>query len=137
MVGSGCETQNDSSPIGASTGSLTGAMKCLYHCGLRDAFTMLSRREWLSGGERFRLLLAQAITTDAEFIFCDEFCSSLDDITAVSVSAYIRSLADIATAGFVLAGWREDIIDLLSPEILIYTGSPAGLVIRRRKYEDD
>ena len=131
MASSRCEPEKFTTLVDASTGSAFQAMKRLYRCGLRDAYAMLSHREWLSGGERFRFSLSQALAADAEFIFCDEFCSSLDDVSAVSVSRCIRSLADAGRVGFVLAGWREDIIELLSPEIIISRGSPAGLVIRR------
>ena len=118
--------------VDAGRGTAAEVMSCLYHCGLRDAYAMLSSPDWLSGGERFRFMLSRAVASGVDFVFCDEFCSSLDDISAVSVGRYVRSLADTANLSFVLAGWREDILDIIAPDIIIYTGSPEGFIIQRR-----
>ena len=73
-------------PLFASTETFSGA-------GLGDVFCMLQTPAALSVGQQHRYRLGRALASPAQFIFADEFTSSLDRITASVVAYRIRKQA--------------------------------------------
>ena len=99
-------------PLFASTETFSGA-------GLGDVFCMLQTPAALSVGQQHRYRLGLALSSPAQFIFADEFTSSLDRITASVVAYRIRKQAARSGKVFVLSSSHEDILPDLRPDILI------------------
>jgi ABC-type ATPase with predicted acetyltransferase domain len=87
--------------------------------GLGDVFCMLQTPAALSVGQQHRYRLAIALARQEQFIFADEFTSSLDRITAASVAHHLRKHAYKSDKIFILASSHEDILRDLLPDILI------------------
>lgn len=100
-------------------GDVIEGLKTLSLAGLNDVFCVLNRPANLSEGQKWRFRLATAIAAGKKYIFCDEFCSNLDRITASVISHNIRKFADRTETIFVLASSHEDILADLSPDILV------------------
>ena len=98
---------------------LFAATEVFSRAGLGDVFCMLQTPAALSEGQQHRYRLAMAMTSDAQFIFADEFTSSLDRITAAGVAYRIRKQSKRNDKVFVLASSHEDILPDLQPDILI------------------
>ncbi len=94
-------------------------LRLLSACGLGDCFCVLGRAGNLSEGEKWRLKLAMALASGRRFVFCDEFCSGLDAVTAAVVSYNVRKFAKKRGVTFFLAGAREDVLGDLRPEVLV------------------
>jgi len=95
------------------------AAGCLSVCGLSEAMAMLRSPGELSDGQRYRYALARCLAGGSETIAADEWCATLDQVTARVISHNVRKLADSRGIGFLLAGTREDIIDDLKPDIIV------------------
>jgi ABC-type ATPase with predicted acetyltransferase domain len=102
-------------PIFTSTETFTRA-------GLGDIFNMLQTPAHLSAGQQHRFRLAAALAHPATFIFADEFTSSLDRITALSIAHHLRKLTGRSKKIFMLASCHEDVLADLLPDILIVKG---------------
>ena len=100
-------------------GDVVEGLRLLSACGLGDCFCALGRPGNLSEGEKWRLKLAMALASGRKFIFCDEFCSGLDAVTAAVVSYNVRKFAKKRGVTFFLAGAREDVLADLRPEVLV------------------
>lgn len=93
----------------------------LARVGLGEAGVLGRRVGELSVGERFRLEVAAALwradqCDDAILLVCDEFTSSLDEVTAWAVSsALARSIAAASHVAAVVSTWREEIQTILKP----------------------
>jgi energy-coupling factor transporter ATP-binding protein EcfA2 len=100
-------------------GDVVEGLRLLSVCGLSDCFCVLGRPGNLSEGEKWRLKLAMALASGRRFVFCDEFCSGLDAVTAAVVSHNVRKFAKQRGVTFFLAGAREDVLGDLRPEVLV------------------
>jgi ABC-type lipoprotein export system ATPase subunit len=88
-------------------------------CGLSEAMLMLRSPGELSDGQRYRYGLARCLAGGAQSVAADEWCATLDDVTARVISYNVRKLADTRGVGFLLAGTREDLIDDLQPDVIV------------------
>ena len=95
------------------------AAHCLSICGLSEAMGLLRSAGELSDGQRYRYALARCLAGEATTIIADEWCATLDEVTAKVISYNVRRLADSRGVGFLLAGTREDLIDDLKPDLIV------------------
>jgi ABC-type ATPase with predicted acetyltransferase domain len=100
-------------------GDVCSTLRLLSQAGLSDAFAVLNRPASLSDGQKYRYRLARALASGATFIFADEFCSSLDRITAAVIAHHIRSVARQSKRTFVLASSHDDLLCDLQPDVIV------------------
>lgn len=107
---------------------LGGAMGHLARAGLADAAAMVRRPDQLSHGQRSRLGIALAIARAGRgaTVILDEFGSTLDRATAASLSQAVRRWVSDTTLRIVCATAHDDLLEPLSPEVLVELslGSP-------------
>ena len=128
------DLSGDGAVIDCVGGDVAEALRLLSVCGLSDCFCVLGRPGNLSEGEKWRLKLAMALADGKKFVFCDEFCSGLDSVTAAVVSYNVRKFAKKRPVTFFLAGSREDVLADLRPDILVVKESTGNSqVIYRNK----
>jgi ABC-type ATPase with predicted acetyltransferase domain len=113
-------------------GTLIESLRALSKAGLSDAFCVLNQPAKLSDGQKWRYRLARAMTCGAEYIFVDEFCSTLDRITAATIAWNLRKWSAKTGVTCVLASCHDDILADLQPDVVIvkHLSGPAD-VIRR------
>lgn len=111
---------------------LSEALKFLGVCGLSEAFVFLRTYDELSDGQKYRFRLAAALTRNSEFVLADEFCSTLDRITAKVIAYNLRKLALRNGTGFLLATAHDDLTEDLQPDILVQKGFGDTLLTEHR-----
>jgi len=99
--------------------SLRDVLFWLSSAGLSDAFAILRRPEHLSDGQRYRFRLAWALAQKPPVIFIDEFCATLDRVTAAVVSYNIRKFADRFDTTFIVATSHDDMLEDLRPDVVV------------------
>jgi hypothetical protein len=100
-------------------GTVWTATETLSRAGFSDLFSMLNSPGRLSCGQQWRYRLAKAIDSGKPWIFADEFCASLDRITACVIAHHLRKLATQTDKIFVLASCHEDILIDLQPDVIL------------------
>jgi ABC-type phosphate/phosphonate transport system ATPase subunit/GNAT superfamily N-acetyltransferase len=93
--------------------------------GLAEAHLYVKRFRELSNGQRYRAMIAKLIASGADIWIADEFCATLDPITANIVSRNLRRCAKQlgATAILAAANW-EEFIHELRPDTIVHLRSP-------------
>ncbi len=88
----------------------------------------------LSDGQKYRFRLAAALASGKRFIFADEFCTSLDHITAAVIAYNIQLYAKRNKVTFILASSHEDILLDLAPDVLVVKelSGPAEVIYKSR-----
>jgi uncharacterized protein len=119
---------------------LSQTLRLLSLAGLNDAFVMLRKPSQLSDGQRYRLRLAQAMAmtetkvrpTQLNVILADEFCSTLDRVTAKALARNLRKWVTRAKVCFVAATTHDDLMESLAPDTLIekHLGESLDLIER-------
>ncbi len=119
---------------------LSKTLQLLSLAGLNDAFVMLRKPSELSDGQHYRLRLAQAmamveadvIPSKLKIILADEFCSTLDRVTAKVLSRNVRKWVTKSRVCFVAATTHDDLLEPLAPDTLIekHLGESLDLVER-------
>jgi ABC-type ATPase with predicted acetyltransferase domain len=124
---------------GGSTSDLpaeqSDRLATLSRCGLADAAALITPAGRLSGGQRYRLALALAlhkasVRCEPTLVLADEFCGSLDAVTATLVARRVRRLvARSKTVGLLLATPRPGLLGPLRPGQIVAKplGQPATL----------
>ena len=121
-------------------GDFFQSLKILSVAGLSDVFCVLNRPSCLSDGQKYRFRLAKAIDSGKKIIFADEFCSSLDRITAAVIAYNVHKFAKRYNITFILAGCGDDILADLAPDIVVvkYLSGATKVVYREnRRQEND
>lgn len=104
------------------------ALEHLSSAGLADAFLLLRRPEELSDGQRWRLRLAHALASalaasptgaSAAVLVADEFCSTLDRLSARAIAYRVRRLATRHGLTVLAATAHDDLADDLAPDVLV------------------
>jgi len=115
-------------------GDFLSALKLLSTAGLNDVFCVLNQPANLSDGQKYRFRLAAALASGKRFIFADEFCTSLDRITAAVIAYNIQWYAKRNKVTFILASSHEDILLDLAPDVLVVKelSGPAEVVYKSR-----
>jgi ABC-type ATPase with predicted acetyltransferase domain len=113
--------------IDAIAGPMGRAAAWLAMAGLGDARAMVRTVAALSEGERARLALARAMCAARRrgtWVLADEFGSALDGITGCAVAASIAKWARRANLRLVCATGRDEWIESMSPDVLVWMGEP-------------
>ena len=95
------------------------AMEILNSVGLSDAFLYLRRYKELSDGQRYRYRLAKAFWSGRKTLIFDEFCATLDRITAKVVAYLVQKFCRKRNLTAIVATTHEDLIEDFNPDILI------------------
>jgi ABC-type ATPase with predicted acetyltransferase domain len=105
--------------------SFEDALFALNVSGLAEAHLYVKRFSELSNGQRYRAMVAKLIASPANVWIADEFCATLDPITASIVARNLRRRAKQrgATAILAAANWTEFIHEL-RPDIVIHLRAP-------------
>lgn len=98
-------------------------------CGLAKAQLFLRYPNELSDGQFYRLMIAKAIFDGHKIICCDEYCATLDRITAKSISYNMRKIASKFKIIFGLATTHEDFYEDLQPDYLIQFDNQEAKII--------
>jgi ABC-type ATPase involved in cell division/GNAT superfamily N-acetyltransferase len=119
-------------------GSLACRMETLSRCGLADAGAMATPARRLSGGQQYRLALAEALheetrAADPGLIVADEFASCLDFVTAAGLCRNIRRLLKPGGPALLLATPREELLAPLRPDCVIVKPLGAPPKVYRRQ----
>lgn len=125
---------------------LTEVLHVLGRVGLGDAFVLQRRPGELSDGQRHRFRLACAML-DAEagstggeregrrpltVLLADEFGATLDRVTACVLARNLRRWVDASAVCAVAATTHDDLLEPLSPEVLIEKGLGDAIGVYRR-----
>jgi ABC-type ATPase with predicted acetyltransferase domain len=96
---------DSSKPLIEALGAIdaSSALSLMGLVGLSDAFVFFKRYDELSMGQQYRAMLAKLIASTANIWVADEFCASLDHVTANVVSASLQRLARSTGAVLVVA----------------------------------
>jgi len=121
-----------------SGGSVSRRLEMLSRCGLADAAALVTSASRLSGGQRYRLALAAALyrasrRRRAVLVLADEFCSTLDALTARMLCRQVRKLVSPGCRmALLLATPRAELLAELSPDATIVKrlGEPAEVLPR-------
>jgi ABC-type ATPase with predicted acetyltransferase domain len=73
----------------------------------------------LSDGQKYRYRLAKALASGRKMIFADEFCSSLDRISAAVIAFNTHKFAKRNAVSFVLASSHDDLLNDLLPDVVV------------------
>lgn len=126
------------------TDTLEDALRLLSLAGLNDAFVMLRRPSELSDGQRYRFALAQVMAAvealpesdehqqePRALVLADEFGAALDRVTAMVVARNVSKWARRSGVCAVLATTHDDLLEALSPEVLVEQGLGGRIVLHR------
>ena len=111
------------------------SLRMLSEAGLNDVFCILNQPANLSEGQKYRFRLAMAMAAGKKFIFADEFCSGLDDITAAVISYNIHKFARRTGTTFILASSQDGILLDLAPDVLVIKelSDKAQVIYKKKK----
>jgi len=98
---------------------LDETLRLLSIAGLNDAFLFLRKPTELSDGQRYRLRLALALAAGADVVLIDEFCSTLDRVTARIIAYAVRRYATRTGTTFIVATAHDDLYEDLQPDVYI------------------
>jgi len=113
------ELAEGKSVIDCIDGDFVEGLRALSIAGLNDAFCVLNKPVNLSDGQKCRFRLAVALASGAKFIFADEYCSELNQITAAVISYNIHKYAKRTGVTVILASSHDDILLDLAPDVLV------------------
>jgi ABC-type ATPase involved in cell division/GNAT superfamily N-acetyltransferase len=105
--------------------SFDESLYALNVSGLAEAHLYLKRFGELSNGQRYRAMMAKLIASNADVWIADEFCATLDPLTASIVARNLRRCAKRLRVTVLLAAasWA-DFIHELRPDTVIHLRSP-------------
>jgi len=95
------------------------AIELLSMVGLNEAYLFLRRYRELSEGQRYRYRLAKAFWSGRKTLILDEFCSTLDRITARVVAYLCQKFSRRRKLTLIAASAHEDLIEDLNPDKVI------------------
>lgn len=118
---------SNSQPLVNSLGrvSFEHALFALNVSGLAEAHLYVKRFRELSNGQRYRAMVAKLIASKADIWVADEFCATLDPITANIVARNLRRCAKELGITVILAAanWSE-FVQELRPDSIVHLRSP-------------
>lgn len=105
--------------------SFDESLYALNVSGLAEAHLYLKRFGELSNGQRYRAMMAKLIASNADVWIADEFCATLDPVTASIVARNLRRCAKRLRVTVLLAAasWA-DFIHELRPDTVVHLRSP-------------
>ncbi len=106
-------------------GSIDDALYALNLSGLAEAHLYVKRFCDLSNGQRYRAMMAHLIASGAGVWLADEFCATLDPITANIVARNLRRcVVEFKVRVVVAAANWSEFIDELKPDVVVHLRSP-------------
>jgi ABC-type ATPase with predicted acetyltransferase domain len=126
---------DDRSVVDCFDGPIEDSLRLLGLVAMSEVFCVLNRPARLSDGQKFRFRLARAFASDKPYVFADEFCSELDEVTAATVAFNVHRFAQRTRTTFIAASSRSDILADLAPDVLIVKdfSGPAEVIYRDRR----
>ncbi len=112
--------EDERAVIDCVDGDIVQGLRLLSEAGLSDVFCVVEKCGNLSEGQRYRLQLAMALAAGKKYVFADEFCSTLDRITASVIAYNVQRYAKRKGVTFVLASSHEDILIDLLPDVVVW-----------------
>lgn len=105
--------------------SFDESLYALNVSGLAEAHLYLKRFGELSNGQRYRAMMAKLIASNADVWIADEFCATLDPVTASIVARNLRRCVKRLRVTVLLAAasWA-DFIHELRPDTVVHLRSP-------------
>jgi ABC-type ATPase with predicted acetyltransferase domain len=97
------------------------AIYVLNMAGLSEAYLYLKRFHELSAGQQYRAMIAKMVDAERNVWIADEFCSTLDPITAHMVAQNLKRLSEKFGATLVVAAphWAY-FLQALRPDKVVY-----------------
>ncbi len=89
------------------------AQRLMMQLGIGDTTLLHSYPHQISGGQRQRFLIAQALIAESRMLICDEPIANLDSITAASILRVIDEYLRGSGAGLLIASHREEVFRML------------------------
>jgi len=117
----------NSKPLINSLGkcSFDRALFALNVSGLAEAHLYVKRFRELSNGQRYRAMVAKLIASSANVWVADEFCATLDPVTANIVSRNLRRCAkELGVTVLLAAANWGDFVHELRPDTTVHLRSP-------------
>ncbi len=111
-------------PVAILTGDLSRRLAMLSRCGLADAHALVTPARKLSGGQLYRLAMAQAMQRalarpHGAVIVADEFAACLDDVTAANLCRQLRTLISGAKVSLLVATPRLEVAEFLRADQVV------------------
>jgi ABC-type ATPase with predicted acetyltransferase domain len=104
---------------------LEHALFALNVSGLAEAHLYVKRFRELSNGQRYRAMVAKLIASDGSIWVADEFCATLDPITASIVSRNLRRCSkELGVTTILAAANWSSFIHELQPDVVVHLRSP-------------
>jgi len=124
----------DQSVIDCFPGAIDIAAAHLARAGLSEAHVFLRAPAELSEGQRFRYRLAQFFASDADVLVADEFCATLDRVTARVVAfqlgKFVRaSMQTNRPRAVIVATTHEDLAGDLRATVRIWKGLGSDVTV--------
>ncbi len=117
-------------------GTLGERLEMLSRCGLAEAAALVTPARRLSGGQLYRLALADALwgasrRNEPTLVLADEFAAVLDEATATSLCRQVRKLVRNSTIALAAAMPRRDLLAMLAPDAVVVKplGEAASLLV--------
>jgi ABC-type ATPase with predicted acetyltransferase domain len=119
-------------------GGTVDSLRALSRAGLSDVFCILNQPARLSDGQKWRYRLARAMTSGTDIVFADEFCSTLDRVTAATIAWNVRKWSRRTGVTFVLASCHEDLLADLQPDVVVvkHLAGDADVVRKEQEREE-
>lgn len=111
--------RNDVPIIDQLGSNMVEATTLLAMAGISDAYLYIRTPDELSDGQRYRFRLALLLERDANVWIADEFGAVLDRVTAKVCAYNLQKVARGAGKGVVVATTHTDLIDELSPDMIV------------------
>jgi oligopeptide/dipeptide ABC transporter ATP-binding protein len=92
--------------------------KLFTMCGLKPEMAQNYPHQF-SGGQRQRICIARALSTDPEFVVCDEAVSALDVSIQAQIINLLKDLQDELSLTYLFISHDLNIIHFISDEILV------------------
>ncbi len=108
--------------IYSKIGDAAAAVEVLNMVGLSDAVFYRARFSELSTGQKERAKLASLLAEKPNLLVIDEFTAHLDPLTAQRVARKLGTLARNAGITVIVATNREEVINALNPDKIIFIG---------------
>lgn len=95
------------------------AIRILSVAGINDAYLYVRKPSELSDGQRYRFRLAKAVEANADVWVADEFLAVLDRVAAKVIAYSLQKTARRVGSTVIVATTHTDMVNDLSPDILI------------------
>ena len=114
-------------------------IRILSKCGLGEAWKFVSKYNELSDGEKFRFILYHSIMSlagsEKPILIFDEFCATLDRVTAKSICNNIKKMAKLYDLTIILASAHDDLMEYLDADYNIVKEFDENVGIHKNEAE--